>query len=137
MLSSVFIGLLLLAALYGLWQNSMRARELAFNTAKEMCLEQNLSLLDQTVALEKLRIKRGPRGFYIQRVYAFEYNKDDNQRHSAFITIAKNQVQDCQISPFPSPSLNTPRAPSQAANDQRKIVEIKDFKKGSNKDKKL
>ena len=78
MLSSVFIGLLLLAALYGLWQNSMRARELAFNTAKEMCLEQNLSLLDQTVALEKLRIKRGPRGFYIQRVYAFEYNKDDN-----------------------------------------------------------
>ena len=54
MLESLLPLLLLLAAMY-VWQNALRARETARGLCQRLCLQANVQLLDQTVALRGLR----------------------------------------------------------------------------------
>lgn len=59
----------------------MRAKEIAFRACEALCKTHNMQLLDDTISLKKLSLKRNERGhmsFY--RVYAFEYNVDGDTR---------------------------------------------------------
>ena len=77
------IGLLL-----WFWQQSLRARELAIRTAQELCARQNLQLLDATVALSGLRLRRATAGHIaLQRTYQFEYSRDGDVRQRGFVLL--------------------------------------------------
>jgi hypothetical protein len=59
----------------------MRAREHALRACAKACKEINAQLLDQTVALQRIRIARdhGGRASWL-RTYRFEYTHDGAQR---------------------------------------------------------
>jgi hypothetical protein len=68
-------GLLLLAASGWLWYDSLKAREMAVSSARAACSSENLLLLDDTVAIQRISLGRDNEGVLrIRRIYAFEYS---------------------------------------------------------------
>lgn len=74
------------ALLLWFWLQGLRAREIAIRTAQELCRHQGLQLLDGTVALNELRLRRAPAGHVaLQRTYQFEYTRDGYLRERGFV----------------------------------------------------
>ena len=87
------LGLLLLAGTGWLWFDSLKAREAAVAAAKAACRSEDLLLLDDTVAIARLRFARDGDGVLrIQRVYGFEYSDTGNDRHSGSIVMLGSRV---------------------------------------------
>ncbi len=87
------LGLLLLAATAWLWLDSLKAREAAMAAAKAACRSEDLLLLDDTVAIARLRFARDGEGVLrIQRVYGFEYSDTGNDRHSGSVVMLGSRV---------------------------------------------
>lgn len=83
-LSELFIfGIL--GSLIWLWFDGTAAREAGVAAVRKACLADGLQLLDETIAIRSLRLKRcvdGRLGLY--RIYEFEYSQtgDDRRRGS-------------------------------------------------------
>lgn len=70
----VLLGLL---ALVGVWLEAMRSRELARAAGLRACREANVQLLDDTVEIVKLRLRRDAQGrIALYREYRFEFTAD-------------------------------------------------------------
>jgi hypothetical protein len=63
-----------------LWVEASRTRELALAAAKRLCAAQDVQLLDQTVGLAGLRLRRRG-GWALERHYGFEVSLDGKDRH--------------------------------------------------------
>lgn len=80
MLETTF-SLFLAVGAYWLWANNLRLRERALRACHAACRDQQVQLLDQTVALSGWRLCKCPgRGLRAQRVYLFEYSGDGVER---------------------------------------------------------
>ncbi len=67
-----------LVALVAYWFDSMSVRERAVTMVRKACQRNELLLLDQTVALRRLRLRRDDGGrVRLQRSYKFEFLADD------------------------------------------------------------
>ena len=61
----------------GFWSDSLAARERVLRAAHLTCAQFQVQLLDQTVALAKLRLGRDVQGrWHLRRLYAFEFSTD-------------------------------------------------------------
>ena len=92
------IPLLLLTGLFILFiATNSKARDIARAYAKKETLKRNGVLLDDSIAMKSMKIKRinGKFGFY--RSYAFEYNESDFQRYDGKIELLSYQVQNIQF----------------------------------------
>lgn len=75
------LGLLLLAALFWFWLDSSRAREAGVQAVRSACAGEGLQLLDDTVALDNLRLGRDDEGrLRFRRVYRFEFSPEGETR---------------------------------------------------------
>jgi hypothetical protein len=93
MFSSTLLVIVLLLLVIWLWESNMRAKESALRGCNGLCKTHDLQLLDDTIALKKISLKRGKNGaiaFY--RVYAFEYNTDGQNRRVGELSLLGNQV---------------------------------------------
>jgi hypothetical protein len=100
------LGLLLLFATAWLWLDSLKAREAAVAAAKAACVSEDLLLLDDTVAIARLRFARDGEGaLCIQRTYGFEYSDTGNDRHSGSVVMLGSRVLVINIRLRQSPSL--------------------------------
>ncbi len=100
------LGLLLLVAIAWLWLDSLKAREAAVAAAKAACVSEDLLLLDDTVAIARLRFARDGDGVMrIQRVYGFEYSDTGNDRHSGSVVMLGSRVLVINIKLRRGPSL--------------------------------
>lgn len=87
-------GLLLLGLAVWIWRDAMRARETANRVCTAACEELGVQLLDETVALHRLRIRREPgRGLRLLRIYAFEYSHTGYDRRRGTIVLAGTQIE--------------------------------------------
>ena len=87
------LGLLILAGGGWLWYDSLDAREKAVAAAKSACAAEDLLLLDDTVAIVRLRLARDDGGVVrIRRVYGFEYSDTGNDRHAGSIVMLGSRV---------------------------------------------
>lgn len=87
------LGLLLLAGTGWLWYDSLTAREAAVAAARAACRSEDLLLLDDTVAIARLRLARDGDGvLHIQRMYGFEYSDTGNDRHSGNVVMLGSRV---------------------------------------------
>ena len=87
------LGLLLLAALGWLWYDSLNARETAVSAAKAACNSENLLLLDDTVAIQRISMGRDDEGVLrIRRIYDFEYSDTGNDRSAGSIVMLGSRV---------------------------------------------
>ena len=100
------LGLLLLVATGWLWLDSLKAREAAVAAAKAACVSEDLLLLDDTVAIARLRLVRDGDGVMrIQRTYSFEYSDTGNDRHSGSVIMLGSRVLVINIRLRQGPSL--------------------------------
>lgn len=93
-MTNVLIALLLIAIAAWIWVDSMRVRELAIRVSRRACRSCGVQLLDETVALSVLDLRRHAGGApCLRRVYQFEYSTDGNDRCSGSVTLLGRRVQ--------------------------------------------
>ena len=70
-----------------IWRGSLRAREAAISACHRACGAEGVQLLDQTVALKRLRpiISRGR--LRVHRVYGFEFSRTGTDRVEASVSM--------------------------------------------------
>ena len=79
MVQLLLLPLLLLGAWF--WLDGMRSKELATLAARRACEREDLQLLDETVALTRLRLGRDRSGrLYWRRRYRFEFTSEGDRR---------------------------------------------------------
>ncbi len=81
-LSDLFL-LLGFAGVIGSWLKLSRAREIAVAEARRQCARHQLQLLDETVGLRAIRLRRGSGTPALERCYAFEVSIHGDDRQPA------------------------------------------------------
>ncbi|WP_455233790.1 DUF3301 domain-containing protein [Thiogranum longum] len=85
--------LMLLGLGIWLWQNTLRAREHALRAAREACQSRQLQLLDGTVTLQRITLRRPTnRLVTLQRTFQFAYSEDGLSRQTGFVITCGNHV---------------------------------------------
>lgn len=90
----VYVPILVLLLLALAWHDALGARELARAHARRLCSQARLQLLDETVSLRRLRLRR-PTGqsLQLQREYAFEVSSNGNDRLTGHVRLAGQRLQ--------------------------------------------
>lgn len=83
----------LLIALGLFWFESLRVRETVLAACRRACRQLDVQLLDETVALERLRLSR----WRIERVYRFEYSSDGSERQRGHVQVLGRWVRSIQL----------------------------------------
>jgi hypothetical protein len=82
-----------LLAVVWFWVDSMRAREAALLVVRRACVRHDVQLLDETVALVKLRLGRDPYGRVgWRRRFRFEFSNEGDNRSSGEVELLGRQV---------------------------------------------
>jgi hypothetical protein len=82
------ILLLALLAIVGTWLKLSRAREQATEEARQQCLQHGLQLLDESVGLRSVRLRRSNGRLFWERCYTFEVSIDGDDREPGRLWIA-------------------------------------------------
>ena len=69
------------------WHSGLKAHERVVTIARTVCRELNVQLLDDTVALRRLRLHWRRHGFELSRTYRFEFSADGTGRDSAEVAL--------------------------------------------------
>lgn len=89
---------LLLGGVVWFWALSLRAREHALIACRRICREFNMQLLDQTVAMIRLRPARNRNGrICFQRRYGFEFSPDGHTRYRGRLDMTGLRPDSCQL----------------------------------------
>ena len=92
-----------LLAIYLLWRDSMRARETAVRVSRKACTSYGLQMLDDTVALHRVRLAWLPRkGLRIRRIYEFDTSADGTSRRAGSISLTGDRIDSIYL-PDPDP----------------------------------
>ena len=92
MIETLLPLLLILIALY-VWHDVLRARERARLLAHDLCGRGGVQLLDQTVALRRLRLQRVPhRGVLVRRCYGFDFSTDGSDRRHGSLDLLDGDI---------------------------------------------
>ena len=93
--------LLLFALLAWFWFDTMQAREQAIVIGKRHCLQDGLQLLDETVSLASLKLRRNRDGqATFRRVYEFEFSDNGDNRRVGSITLLGRVAESIQLEPY-------------------------------------
>lgn len=76
MSSWVLIWMMLLAGVVLFWQSARTAAEAALRSARKVCEQNNVQLLDQSVAFSRFELRAG----VIRRVFSFDYSPNGRER---------------------------------------------------------
>lgn len=84
---------LLILGLGWFWHDSMRARETGVRAVRAACAAEGLQLLDETIAIARLRPRRDRSGqLSWLRVYQFEYSDTGDNRRPGSVQLLGNHV---------------------------------------------
>ena len=94
-------ALLVLIAGTVFWIDSLRAREAALMAGRAACERYSLLLLDDTVAVTRLRLARNAEGrLRIARRYGFEFSDTGNNRRRGAISLLGSLAEDIAFEPY-------------------------------------
>jgi len=93
----LFLVILLLAALL-FWWDSLGARESARLAGKRACEQHQVQLLDDTVSISRLGLRRSVRGrLQVYREYHFEFSISGEERSFGRVTLLGRQILDVDL----------------------------------------
>ncbi len=136
----------LLAVTVWAWVDALRAREAALRACRRTCERHELQLLDETVALRRLRLGRGADGrVRLRRHYGFEYSeRGDERRQGEAVLLGRHiesvrgdwiEGQRAESRPTDTIALRQPHVPANFApgNDEQipavdNVVRLSDFR---------
>ncbi len=85
MMNSVIL-LVILGLIAWFWFDTQRSQEIAKLTCQQVCGQLHLQLLDDTIALRRVWLKRNRRGrLTVQRLYQFEFSDGGNNRQRGIV----------------------------------------------------
>ena len=82
--------LLALALLILFWRDSLQVRESATRICRQACASYGVQFLDQTVALQRLRLRWVRSGPKLQRTYQFDYSLEGEGRRTGYLVMLGN-----------------------------------------------
>ncbi|MFO1305001.1 MAG: DUF3301 domain-containing protein [Burkholderiales bacterium] len=89
----------LAAAGWFLW-SSLQAREAGNAAIRPACRAQGYLFLDDTVALDRIRLRRDDEGrARIERIYRFDYSDTGDNRRRGYVTLLGARVLDVSLGP--------------------------------------
>ncbi len=92
-----------LLALAWLWLDGLKKRELAVKAARRVCDLAGVQLLDDSVALHRLALRRNARQqIKLYREYAFEYSDTGDNRLPGRVYLLGEEVLDVNLLIFPA-----------------------------------
>lgn len=95
----ILIALLLSA--YRYWVNAQQAKEIALKAVKAHCLNLDVQMLDEYVALNGIRLNRAQSGkIRLRRTFLFEFSSTGNERYNGVCIMLGRQVQAIQMEPY-------------------------------------
>lgn len=95
-----FLSLLGFATLGWYWADSLRCKEIARAAGLRACQEVGAQFLDDTVALDRLRLRRTPRGrIVLFREYRFEFTRNHDYRLRGDVAMLGRQVVRLNLEP--------------------------------------
>jgi hypothetical protein len=95
------IMLLILGLIGWLWWDSRGVAERATVAARAYCGNAGVSFLNDTVAWQKLRLKRNRSGrMQLQRTYFFEFASDMQQRYRGEIVMLGKKVESISLDAY-------------------------------------
>lgn len=95
---SSLLFILLLAGIAWFWFDSIRAKETATRAASNACQSISAQLLDQTVALKRIRLSRNTQGrLQLERSFDFELSLDRQERSSGRVILLAKQISSVQL----------------------------------------
>ena len=95
---NTILFLIILCLIVWFWQDSLRHRENAIQQCKKTCKEMELQLLDQTVALRSISLKKDLNNTYsLIRRYNFEFSINGVDRYKGFIILDGNNIMHTQF----------------------------------------
>jgi hypothetical protein len=74
------------------WWRSRDAKAFALQYAAKRCQELDLQLLDQSMVLKKIRLRRGSDGLHWHRRYEFEFSSTGTERYPGSVELAGNRL---------------------------------------------
>lgn len=74
------------------WWRSRDAKAFALQYAAQRCHELNLQLLDQSMVLKKIRLRRSSDGLHWYRRYEFEFSSTGTERYPGHVELAGNRL---------------------------------------------
>jgi len=98
---TALLGLSLLVGGAWYWFYAMRAKEIACRAGRERCREIGALLLDDTVVLTRVRLRRDDEGhlsFY--REFRFEFTSDGNTRHRGKMSLLGGHILQLHMDPY-------------------------------------
>ncbi|MFZ2289082.1 MAG: DUF3301 domain-containing protein [Halopseudomonas yangmingensis] len=99
------VVLLMLAALllYWIWRG-LGLRDRALAQVRQHCNKADVQLLDESIALSRLRIARDAAGrINLVRRYIFEFTVTGERRYTGFIELHGNRLLRIELAPHPFP----------------------------------
>ena len=88
----VWLPLLVIGAMAAWWYHVLRLREHVTAHARKLCEAHGLQLLDDSVALHRLRIRRRGGALSIHREYRFDTSTGGDDRRTASLTLVDNRI---------------------------------------------
>ena len=82
----------MLVAVIGAWLGLSRARERAVDEVRRQCRRHGLQLLDETVGLRALRLRRHAGHWRLERGYGFEVSIDGDDRESGQLWMHRDDI---------------------------------------------
>ncbi len=99
MLDDLILIALLLGA-YGYWFNGQQVKEIALKAVRKNCLNMEVQMLDEYVALNRIRLKRDHMGkIRLQRTFLFEFSSTGNERYNGVCIMLGRRVESIQMEP--------------------------------------
>jgi len=87
-IQEALLVVLFIGAIIAWWLDALRARDIALRAARTACQRHDLQLLDETVAVVRLRPARDPAGrMGLRRWYRFEFSDDNDNRREGSVEV--------------------------------------------------
>jgi len=100
MLDDLILIVLLLGA-YLYWFNGQQAKEIALKAVRANCLNLDVQMLDEYVALNGIWLKRDQAGkMRVRRVFLFEFSSTGNERYNGVCIMLGRRVESIQMEPY-------------------------------------
>ncbi|MDZ7753106.1 MAG: DUF3301 domain-containing protein [Gammaproteobacteria bacterium] len=89
----ILVALAIVGLVLWFWSDSLRCREVALMASERACREMGVQLLDQTVALSGMRLRRNEAGrLSLLRIFGFEFTVDGVSRLQARVIILGRRI---------------------------------------------
>lgn len=100
MLDDLFLIALLLGASF-YWISWQQAREIALSAVRAHCLNLEVQMLDEYVALNSTRLLRDATGrIRVKRIFLFEFSSTGNERYNGTCIVLGKRVESIQMEPY-------------------------------------